>query len=425
MFRHLPVDLLIEIEAIFFDKLHGQSATTLSPFVIRIRKYGYTYLGFSSAVSDAINQEVRLVENSELSSTESEAQAITGISLDFASSTLTISGSVNPQDLYDHYQYQLAQSANMQYAEEFTKTENHFDLGNWDLIVDGVTYNGDFTTTGIITRLNSGVIVGTSTDQNGTTVLLPWSVENVEATATLQLYNVTQNLEVENIIVGGTAGSKVSASGYYDETKVSTGDNIRLRITCQAGVNAFLPFEAFGLATSVGISFRANQLADTIYNENGINADNLTTLSADYPNVQIDISDGDGIADAREFYAFYVKQTTTPTGIEQWFGAIDAIDHMNYRVNTDRADIKLQNTGSIPLVVSGARIFRDNGTSILHADVGDQPITQDNGELIQYIKGQVGESLDQQLPPAVENAINGNATITGIDKNSKLIPALL
>ena len=414
-----------EIEAIFFDKLHGQSATTLSPFVIRIRKYGYTYLGFSSAVSDSIKQEVRLVVNPDLVSNETQAQAIAGINLDFATSTLTISGSVTSQDLYDYYQYQLAQSANMQYAEEFTKTGNHFDLGNWNLIVDGVTYNGDFTTGGTITLSNGGVVVGTSIDQNGTTVLLPWSVDNVEATATLQLYNVTQSLEIENITVGGSAGSKVTASGYYDETEVSVGDNIRLRITCQAGVNAFLPFETFGLATSVGITFRANQLADTIYNDNAINADNLTTLTADYPNVQIDINDGDNIADARELYAFYVKQTTTSTGIENWFGAIDAIDHMNYRVNTDRADIKLQNTGSSPLIISGARIFRDNGTSILHADVGDQPITQDNGELIQYIKGQVNESLSNQLPNAVANAINTNATITGIDKNSKLIPALL
>ena len=98
---------------------------------------------------------------------------------------------------------------------------------------------------------------------------------------------------------------------------------------------------------------------------------------------------------------------------------------MNYRVNTAVADIKLQNTGSTPLVISGARIFRDNETSILHADVGDQPMTQDNGELIQYIKGQVNESLNNQLPSAVATAINGNATISGIDKNSKLIPALL
>ena len=143
----------------------------------------------------------------------------------------------------------------------------------------------------------------------------------------------------------------------------------------------------------------------------------MTYLTADYPNVQIDINDGDNIADARELYAFYVKQTTTSTGIENWFGAIDAIDHMNHRVNTDRVDIKLQNTGSSPLVISEQEFSGDNGTSILHADVGDQPITQDNGELIQYIKGQVNESLSNQLPNAVAIRHITNVMITGIDKN--------
>ena len=156
---------------------------------------------------------------------------------------------MTPQDLYDYYQYQLAQSANMQYAEEFTKTGNHFDLGNWNLIVDGVTYNGDFTTGGTITLSNSGVVgdyLLTRMVQQFYTS--QWNGRQLQR---FNFSNVTQSLEIENITVGGSAGSKVTASGYYDETEVSVGDNIRLRITCQAGVNAFLPFETFGLATSV------------------------------------------------------------------------------------------------------------------------------------------------------------------------------
>lgn len=296
-----------------------------------------------------------------------------------------------------------------------------FAFNGTTITIKASSFVGNIQTTGTITLSPNAEIIGSY----GANTVLPWEVTNVEATATLQLYNVTKSLEVENLVVIGTAGNKVTSSGTYTGAEVSVGDNIRLRITCQAGTNAFLPYEAFGIATSVGISFEADQQVDAVYNDNGINADNLTTLSADYPNVQIDISDGDGIADVKEFYAFYVKQTTSSTGIEQWFGAIDAIDHMNYRVNTSVADIKLQNTGSTPLVISGARIFRDNGTSILHADTGDQPMTQDNGELIQYIKGQVDESLDTNLPPAVASAINANTTISGIDKNAKLIPALL
>jgi len=297
------------------------------------------------------------------------------------------------------------------------QTTDVFAFDGTTITIKASSFVGNIQTTGTITLSNNAEVIGSY----GQNTVLPWEVTNVEATATLQLYNMTKDLEVENLVVTGTAGNKVTSSGTYTGSEVSVGDNIRLRITCQAGTSAFLPYEAFGIATSVGISFEADQKADVIYNDNGINADNLTTLSADYPNVQIDISDGDGIADAREFYAFYVKQTTSSTGIEEWFGAITAIDHMNYRVNTSVADIKLQNTGSIPLIISGARIFRDNGTSILHADVGDQPMTQDNGELIQYIKGQVNESLETNLPPAIAS----DPTIGAIDKNSKLIPALL
>ena len=129
--------------------------------------------------------------------------------------------------------------------------------------------------------------------------------------------------------------------------------------------------------------------------------------------MQIDISDGDGVADSRELYAFAVYQSTTPTGIENWFNAITAINAMNYRINVDIADIKLQNTGSNPLVISGARIFRSNGTSALYAGVDDQPMTQDTGELVQYIA------------PQIDIAINANEKLDGVSKNTKLIPSLL
>ena len=64
-------------------------------------------------------------------------------------------------------------------------------------------------------------------------------------------------------------------------------------------------------------------------------------------------------------------------------------------------------------MISGARIFRSDGTSVLHADAGDQPMTQDTGELLQYIK------------PQVDSAMNENTKLDGVSKNSKLIPALL
>jgi hypothetical protein len=331
-----------------------------------------------------------------------------------------------PQKFYDIAKSYLVDNYTGEASPLVSRDGDTIDAGSYDVVVDAsaastfaisgntltikaTTFTGNILTSGSATLLNNAEVIGTFKD----TAVLPWEVTNVEASATLQLYNMTKNLEVENLVVAGTAGNKVASSGTYTGQEVSVGDNIRLRITCQAGTSAFLPYEAFGIATSVGISFKADQQADTVYNNNGIDGSTITTLSADYPNVQIDISDGDGFADSRELYAFAVYQSTTSTGIEKWFNAITAIDAMNYRINTDNADIKLQNTGSVPLVITGARIFRDDGTSVLFAQAGDQPMVQDTGELVQYIS------------PQLDITMNNNTKLDGVSKNTKLIPALL
>jgi hypothetical protein len=331
-----------------------------------------------------------------------------------------------PQKFYDIAKSYLVDNYTGEASPLVSRDGDTIDAGSYDVVVDAsaastfaisgntltikaTTFTGNILTSGSATLLNNAEVIGTFKD----TAVLPWEVTNVEASATLQLYNMAKNLEVENLVVAGTAGNKVASSGTYTGQEVSVGDNIRLRITCQAGTSAFLPYEAFGIATSVGISFKADQQADTVYNNNGIDGSTITTLSADYPNVQIDISDGDGFADSKELYAFAVYQSTTTTGIEKWFNAITAIDAMNYRINTDNADIKLQNTGSVPLVITGARIFRDDGTSVLFAQAGDQPMVQDTGELVQYIS------------PQLDTAMNNNTKLDGVSKNTKLIPALL
>jgi len=331
----------------------------------------------------------------------------------------------NSAKFYDRAKAYLFDNYAGEISTIVTRSGNEIDLGSYNLVVDATatsafsisgttltikasTFTGDLTTTGTITLSNGAVILGQYTDANGTNIILPWSVTNIEAGSTLQLYNVTKSAEVVNQVVSGT-----SDNGTYTTTQIAANDNIRLRLTCQAGTAAFLAYEAFGVATTAGISFRADQQADTVYNGNGIDGSNISTLTADYPNVQIDISDGDGFADARELYAFYVYQSTTSTGIENWFGAMTAIDAMNYRVNTAVVDIKLQNTGSTALVITGARIYRDNGTSILHAETGDLPMTLDAGELVQYIA------------PQIDTAMNNNTKLSSVDKNTKLIPALL
>ena len=410
-----------EIQTIFFNKPHGSAASNLAPFDIRIRKYGFTYLGFQSAVSESIKQEVRLVVNSELVSNKTQAQAISGISLNFATSTLTLTEDHSAQALYDYYQYQLGESANMQYAEDFTKSGSAFDLGDWDLVVDGCTYTGDITTSGAITRPNDGKIVGTATDTSGTIVLLPWEIKNVEATSRIQLVNVDKsNTVVHTEKLDGSAGEFIDVTGSYSGDQISVGNVIRLRVTCVVGATAMLPVELTGVATSTGIAFQVDQKADEVYNLNAINGSEVSktlnstdgTLLSDYGDpMGIDIDDSDGTASVKEIYAFFTYSTTTKDGVDEWFNGMTAINQNNYRINVGNADIKIQNVGTNAVVVGGGRLYRDDDKSVLVA--GNGPITMDSG------------AMAINVQPQLEETLNANAKVSSINNNTKLIPSLL
>ena len=391
----------------------GNDNTNADLFTFNFCSYGHSLSSSTQALKGLGELSVDWVLFDDLTISESDkslVDAYTGIE--------------SPEKFYDKAKAYLTDNYAGEGSTIVSRAGNEIDLGSYNLVVDATateafafdgstitikatTFVGNLTTTGIITLTGSNV-QGRYTDANGTNIVLEYSVSNIEAGSTLQLFNMTKSLEVVNEIISGT-----STSGTYTTSQIEAGDNIRIRLTCQAGAEAFLPYEAFGVATSAGISFIADQQPDEVYNTNGIDGTNISTLSADYPNVQIDISDSDGIADTRELYAFAVAQSTTAEGIEKWFNAITAINAMNYRINVDNADIKLQNTGSIPLVISGARIFRSDGTSVLFAEAGDQPMVQDTGELVQYIA------------PQLDGAMNNNQKLDGVSKNSKLIPALL
>ena len=200
-----------EIVTIFNKYQDNAPSSNKAPFDIRIRKYGYVYSGFQSAVSEPIKQEVRLPVNTNLVSNEAQAAAITGISLNFATETVTITSNHNTQSLYDYYQYQLAQTVNMTYGEDLIRTGNSFNLDDWDMIVSGATYTGDATTTGTVSLTSGGVFSGTRTDTNGT----------VSPDSVLTLTGLKANSEVRVYTAGTTteiAGVENSGTTFVDAT---------------------------------------------------------------------------------------------------------------------------------------------------------------------------------------------------------------
>ena len=346
------------INARFFRKEHNVSTPiSYAPFDIRIRRYGYTYLGFQSAVSEPIKQEVRLVVNPDIVSTEAQAAAITGISLNFATETVTITQDADTQKLYDYYQYQLDQTANMIYGEDLVRAGNSFDLDDWDMVVDGCDYEGDATTTGLITLINGATFTGTRTDANGTVLpLRNVSITGITAGSRLQIYNVTTAAEVVNTTVAGTSYTATYAEG----TGYNSGDTVRIRLTQTATTTAKLSLEATALATDAGWSALVSQEDDAVYNALAVDGSTVTTFTADYTNDQVDVVVATNF-NISDFYAWWVYNLTTADGIREFFGGVTAEDQANFRINSGTLNLFLDNTTTTNIrQLDNRRFYRED-----------------------------------------------------------------
>jgi len=154
------------------------SAVSYYPFTLYIKKYGLVPIKKSN-----LNYASRSVEllgasdNARLVSTELEASGISGIALDFLAKSITITEDTNSQKLFDYYHYELSR------AENSAKDDDVFvidfiNIGSWSLNVDGCTYTGDATTTGIITLTNDATFNGRIEDANG--IILPITTLTVQ-----------------------------------------------------------------------------------------------------------------------------------------------------------------------------------------------------------------------------------------------------
>ena len=352
----------------------------------------------------------------------------------------------NPSMFYDRAKSYLTDNFTGEGNTIVTRDGNTIDAGSYNVVLDnnvndaftfdGTTitikadvYTGNISSTGTITLNNGAQVVGTYGDIS----VLPYTLTNIEAGSTIQLYNMETGGagEIVNTTVGGTAGEKVTHTGTYANSLAEPGDEIRLRVTCQSGTAALLPYEVFGVAQSSGISFKVNQRADTVYNANGIDGSDTSITSeftADYTNIQIDSSETDGVVTVQEIYAFYAYSVTTADGIDNFFGAITPIDGMNYRINTDVVDLKIQNTTDVDTILKGGRLYRDDNTSVIDTDsatgAGTGSFTHDTGFLLQYIAPQVENAIGNQVASATDMT-TVKSDVQTIKNNTSVIPGLL
>ena len=271
---------------------------------------------------------------------------------------MTITQDADTQKLYDYYQYQLAQTANMAYGEDLIRTGDSFNLDDWDMAVDGCTYTGNATTTGLITLPNGGVFNGERTDANGT-VLAPRSVSitGLVAGSTLRVYNTTTSTQVVNQVVAGTSYTATYAEG----VGYSVGDVLELRV---AKIDK-LEFTTSVIPTSAGWSALVSQEDNPTYAAHGKDGSTVTGISWDSGNMQFDFNEADNVIDGPDIGAWYYYFITTPTGISEAFGAL-SWPQVNRITNiTSKVAITWDNTKSTPLQINNLWVDRDDGVSII------------------------------------------------------------
>ena len=331
-----------------------------------------------------------------------------------------------PEMLYDRAKAYLVDNYAGESNTLVSRDGNTIDAGSYDVVVDATAslvfaisgntltikatkFVGNISTTGTTTLSNGAEVIGTF----GSTTVLPWEVKNIEGTSRVQIYNVTKDAEVVNTQYS-SADPFIDVSGTYASSQIAVGDTVRLRVTCVVGATALLPFVQTVVATAAGIIFQVDQKPDTVYNTNGIDATQITTFTADYTNTPmgIDLSETDGNATVQEIYSFLVYSQTSSDGIDKWFGLIQAIDGSNFQIDQSIADVRIQNVGNVAVNISGGRLFRKDGSSVLYGAQGDKPLSLDTGSLVDNIR------------PQVESSLNSNTKIESINKSSKLIPGL-
>jgi len=179
-----------------------------------------------------------------------------------------------------------------------------------------------------------------------------------------QIYNVTQAVELTNSTTSGGTGID---ENYIAGTDYDAADEGRYRITYQSGTSAKIAIEGqftFPADTTIS-SLPTTQVDDDVYNAYAVDGSTITEFTWDSGNIQVDIDDADNTTTIQRIGAWMAYFITTSTGIAEAFGAFTWSTLNSIEVNVDLVDLQLDNTKATPLLLTGGRIFRDDGGTII------------------------------------------------------------
>ncbi len=177
---NLPATAVLQAKYVTTDptnNVYTSTKTSYNPFTLKIRKYGYVFQTLAKTVAAKTSDNASLATNTYVALSEAAAGALTGISINAGTTTITVSSNHSWQDVYDYSQWWAEQSANIGSPEPITTMDgNNYALAaGWNLTISGATVTGagkTVTTTGTYTQTSGGYFTGTVTASNGTTTQL-------------------------------------------------------------------------------------------------------------------------------------------------------------------------------------------------------------------------------------------------------------
>lgn len=208
------------------------------------------------------------------------------------------------------------------------------------------------------------------TADDGTTYVPPAisyiTAPNIVSGSRVQIYNVTTATEIQNIELSGSGYSYQ----YFNGSGITNGDTVRFRATYQNGLTAYDLIESVSTASVQGASFGDIQTTNSVYAANAIDGSTCTEFIPDYPNVEIDINDPDGITSPMRLFAWYHYIVTTEFGIANFFGGMTAVDSVNYQINVGTLNMLLDNVTATPVKINDAYMYRSDGTTVIASGSG-------------------------------------------------------
>ena len=156
------------------------------------------------------------------------AAAISGISFNFATKVMTITGNLTYQQIYDAYQYALNQTANLFQADNCLTANSTSNYVGWTInVATGVTLStgsGNFNTlkANTITLTGTAIINGIYQDSTGTSTIL--KLENISPDASVCVWN-TSTGATEFFQVNNTATAQ-DYFIYYPPGNAGTTKNV-------------------------------------------------------------------------------------------------------------------------------------------------------------------------------------------------------